>query len=240
MCVNRRTVFIMGLDMPPRPGRRVIYIKNPKDGGGNFRTILNRLIGGGGGNRNNGTTTPPSAPVRPGVYSNRNGYMPNRTAPGDWAIRNPVYDFTNNYTGQPTSFFGVLPDYGVGPTETSFTIFQPSKTLLGDMYYILRSIEPTSGDIQWPARTPGTLYPGASMSEMSLRAERGMSLHYEGGLPYGGSPPLNPNRNDPMPTWLSIYENMYAGQREGGFTFRDFVNDPRNIGPIWAMVRGEQ
>lgn len=143
--------------MPPVPGRRIIYIKNPSQGshfrtisssGGSFNTVLNKIIGKSTGDANKEPRPlPGTGPVQPGFYANPRGYLPNRTAPGSWAINNPEDEDTDNPWLSPYANSEPLPGYGVGPYEQEFTPpWEEPESLAGQLLIIAQGYDPATGE----------------------------------------------------------------------------------------------
>lgn len=182
--------------------RRIIYIKNPKEGS-NFRTI--DADGGGPKPPRPGLPRPPkgkrpSPPKYPLTLTGGGIYKP---PPSNWFIHQP---------GKPN--YGNLPNYGVGPYEQTWTSdFVPPTTIWGDLYLIAMGVDPATGNILHGWGTPGTLKPFPQMSfgygetwKIELYKNLGKSEGFFGKLTPEGfvpTPPsyLAPNRNNKRPWW---------------------------------------
>lgn len=197
------------------PGRRIIYIKNPKQGS-HFRTI-----GSDGGGKQppkrpslfdilddlfpSFTPKPngPGIPGSPGGPVTLTGGAIYGTSDSDWFIHKP---------GKPD--YGQPGVGGSGPYEQTWTSdFVPPTTIWGDLYLIAIGVDPATGNILHAAGTPGTLRPFPEMSfgygetwkDEEYRLA-GMSVAFFGKRNKKGFVPTPPsyrapNRNNKRPWW---------------------------------------
>jgi hypothetical protein len=198
----------------PTPGRRVIYIKNPKSGS-NFRTINGS--GGGGGRKwtpnPNGSTLFDIIGIQPwqplpngpginysqGTWTGTGGAVYNTPA-SNWFVHHPSAPGFGNYNGP-----------GVGPYQAPvFEQFQPAQTIWGSLYLIASGIDPNTGDILPPYGTPGTLRDEISLTLANQAIDAGWGGISGGKNPayFGDTGKLSsaywgkaPNRNKKRPWW---------------------------------------
>jgi hypothetical protein len=184
--------------------RRVIYIRNPREGS-NFRT----LDGGGSSPRTPRAPKPPKPPKppagggttsTPGTIELTGGAIYN-TAASQWYISNAA---------PAPHYFGQLPGYGIQLDNTTpeFDDFTPAETLWGSLYLIAHGIDPYNGDVLAPFGTPGTLRPLGPLASQFANEMIGRNASASNPLYHGGITDLpsgytvkHPNRNQKRPWW---------------------------------------